>query len=71
MVGGAHQFTGRKGLLSRILTSPYLLSNLLKCGLCEFLRHSNIGTTLNLYTQAVSEQKRAAHGQVLGQLLAV
>jgi len=30
----------------------------------ELLRHSNIGTTLNLYTQAVSEQKRAAHGQV-------
>jgi len=37
----------------------------------ELLRHSNIGTTLNLYTQAVSDQKRAAHGQVVGQLLAV
>jgi integrase len=37
----------------------------------ELLRHSNIGTTLNLYTQAVSAQKRAAHGQVVGQLLAV
>jgi integrase len=37
----------------------------------ELLRHSNIGTTLNLYTQAVSEQKRAAHGQVVEQLLAV
>ncbi len=37
----------------------------------ELLRHSNIGTTLNLYTQAVSEQKRAAHGQVVGPLLAV
>jgi integrase len=37
----------------------------------ELLRHSNIGTTLNVYTQAVSEQKRAAHGQVVGQLLAV
>jgi site-specific recombinase XerD len=35
----------------------------------ELLRHSNIGTTLNLYTQAVSDQKRAAHGQVVGQLL--
>jgi integrase len=35
----------------------------------ELLRHSNIGTTLNLYTQAVSEQKRAANGQVVGQLL--
>jgi integrase len=37
----------------------------------ELLRHSNIGTTLNLYTQAVTEQKRAAHGQVVDQLLAV
>jgi integrase len=37
----------------------------------ELLRHSNIGTTLNIYTQAVSEQKRAAHGLVVGQLLAV
>jgi integrase len=36
----------------------------------ELLRHSNIGTTLNLYTQAVSDQKRAAHGQAVGQLLA-
>lgn len=37
----------------------------------ELLRHSNIGTTLDVYTQAVSEQKRAAHGLVVGQLLAV
>jgi integrase len=37
----------------------------------ELLRHSNISTTLNVYTQAVSEQKRAAHGQVVSQLLAV
>ena len=37
----------------------------------ELLRHSNIATTMNVYTQAVSEQKRAAHGQVVGQLLAV
>jgi integrase len=36
----------------------------------ELLRHSNIGTTLNLYTQAVSEQKRAAHGEVVEQFLA-
>ena len=35
----------------------------------ELLRHSNIGTTLNVYTQAVSEQKRAAHAQIVGQLL--
>jgi len=35
----------------------------------ELLRHSNIGTTLNVYTQAVSEQKRAAHAAVVGQLL--
>jgi integrase len=37
----------------------------------ELLRHSNIGTTLNLYTQAVSEQKHSAHRQVVGQLLGV
>jgi integrase len=37
----------------------------------ELLRHSNIGTTLNVYTQAVSDQKRAAHGLVVGQLLPV
>jgi integrase len=37
----------------------------------ELLRHSNIATTMNVYTQAVSDQKRAAHGQVVGQLLAV
>lgn len=35
----------------------------------ELLRHSNIHTTMDVYTQAVSEQKRAAHGQVVGQLL--
>lgn len=35
----------------------------------ELLRHSNIGTTLNVYTQAVSDQKRAAHVQVVEQLL--
>jgi integrase len=37
----------------------------------ELLRHSNIGTTLNIYTQAVSDQKRAAHGLVVEQLLSV
>jgi len=37
----------------------------------ELLRPSNIATTMNVYTQAVSEQKRAAHGQVVEQLLAV
>jgi hypothetical protein len=35
------------------------------------VRNSNIGTTMNLDTQAVSEQKRAAHGQVVEQLLTV
>ncbi|MGA9977865.1 MAG: zinc ribbon domain-containing protein [Candidatus Sulfotelmatobacter sp.] len=34
VVDGAHQITSGKGLLSRALTSPYLFSNLLKCGLC-------------------------------------
>lgn len=35
----------------------------------ELLRHSNVQTTLQIYTQAVSEQKRAAHSQVVTQLL--
>ncbi len=35
----------------------------------DLLRHSNISTTLNVYTQAVSDQKRAAHAAVVGQLL--
>jgi site-specific DNA recombinase len=34
VVGSVSQIAGRKGLLSRALTSPYLFSNLLKCGLC-------------------------------------
>ena len=33
-VVGSVQVATRKGLLSRALTSPYLFSNLLKCGLC-------------------------------------
>jgi integrase len=37
----------------------------------ELLRHSNIMTTLDVYTQAPSEQKRIANGQVVSQLLAV
>jgi site-specific recombinase XerD len=32
----------------------------------ELLRHSNIGTTLNLYTQAVSEQNGLHMGWLLG-----
>jgi len=35
----------------------------------ELLRHANIQTTLNVYTQAVSEQKRDAHERIVGQLL--
>jgi integrase len=35
----------------------------------ELLRHSNVQTTLQVYTQAVSEQKREAHARVVGQLL--
>jgi hypothetical protein len=31
----------------------------------ELLRHADIGATINLYTQAVSEQKRAAHSSVV------
>jgi integrase len=36
----------------------------------ELLRHSNVQTTLQVYTQAVTEQKRAANAMVVGQLLA-
>jgi integrase len=35
----------------------------------ELLRHSNIGTRLNIYIQAASDQQRAFHGQVVQQLL--
>jgi hypothetical protein len=34
LVGTVNQIAARKGLFSRALTSPYLFSNLLKCGLC-------------------------------------
>ena len=30
----------------------------------ELLRHADMSTTLNVYTQAVSEQKRSAHSSV-------
>jgi len=36
----------------------------------ELLRHADIRTTMNLYTQAVSEQKRAAHSKVVQMVLA-
>ena len=32
----------------------------------ELLRHSTIQSTMNIYTQAVSEQKRAANSLVVG-----
>jgi integrase len=35
----------------------------------ELLRHSTIQSTMNIYTQAVSEQKRAANSMVVGILL--
>jgi integrase len=35
----------------------------------ELLRHSRIQTTLEIYSQAVTEQKRAAHAAVVGKLL--
>jgi len=31
----------------------------------ELLRHATIQSTMNIYTQAVSEQKRAANGMVV------
>ena len=70
---------GRAGITTRVgwHTFRHSYSTLLRANgtdvkvQSELLRHSNIGTTLDLYTQAVSEQKRAAHGQVVEQLLAV
>jgi integrase len=35
----------------------------------ELLRHSTIQSTMNIYTQAVSEQKRAANSMVVAILL--
>ncbi len=36
----------------------------------ELLRHADIRTTMNVYTQAVSEQKRQAHSKVVRMVLA-
>ena len=36
----------------------------------ELLRHADVRTTMNIYTQAVSEQKRAAHSSVVRMVLA-
>jgi integrase len=36
----------------------------------ELLRHGDVRTTMNVYTQAVSEQKRAAHSSVVRMVLA-
>jgi len=36
----------------------------------ELLRHADIRTTMNIYTQAVSEQKRVAHSKVVRMVLA-
>src|SRR5579863_7531002 len=36
----------------------------------ELLRHADARTTMNIYTQAVSEQKRAAHSSVVRMVLA-
>ncbi len=35
----------------------------------ELLRHANIQTTMNIYTQAVSDQKRAANSKVVEMVL--
>ena len=34
----------------------------------ELLRHATIQSTMNIYTQAVSEQKRIANSAVVGSL---
>ena len=36
----------------------------------ELLRHADIRTTMNVYTQAVSQQKWAAHSKVVQMVLA-
>lgn len=36
----------------------------------ELLRHADIRITMNVYTQAVSEEKRAAHSKVVRMVLA-
>jgi len=36
----------------------------------ELLRHADIRTTINVYTRAVSEQKRATHSKVVQMVLA-
>ena len=35
----------------------------------ELLRHANIQTTMNVYTQAVSDQKRAANSKIVEMVL--
>ncbi len=35
----------------------------------ELLRHANVQTTMNIYTQAVSDQKRAANSKVVEMVL--
>jgi hypothetical protein len=35
----------------------------------ELLRHANVRTTMNIYTQAVSDQKRAANSKVVEMVL--
>ena len=37
----------------------------------ELLRHADIRTTINIYRQAVSEQKRTAHSRVVRMVLPV
>ena len=36
----------------------------------ELLRHADIRTTLNVYTQAMSDQKREAHSKIVRSVLA-
>ncbi len=36
----------------------------------ELLRHADVRTTMNVYTQPVSEQKRAVHSSVVRMVLA-
>jgi integrase len=76
VVGEARRCSGEDHQADRLAhTQAYLLDSLRANGTDikvqqELLRHSNVQTTLQVYTQAVTEQKRAANAMVVDQLLA-
>ena len=58
-------------LLKRVVQPAAKRANISKRVGWHLLRHSNVQTTLHIYPQAVSQQKREANAVVVGQLLAV